>query len=68
MQQLLDKGLSYVPDKEKEDISDLISDIDSWGRRLKLKVHFDETNINQSDTQNESDTNCWKSKPPSKIW
>ena len=47
MQKLLDKGLSYVPDKEKEDISDLISDIDSWGRRLKLKVHFDETNINQ---------------------
>ena len=54
-QQLLSKGLSYVPDKNKEDISEIISDVEEWGRRLKLKVHFNgnRNNTNQHDRENE---------------
>ena len=39
---LLKKGLTFVPDKKKENISQLINDFTTWGRRMKLKVHFGE--------------------------
>ena len=60
---LLNKGLSYVPDKEKENISEIISDLELWRRRLKLKLHFKESNTNNCGKGDK-----WRSKPTSKTW
>ena len=52
MVSLLQKGLTFIPDKQKENISDIISEVDQWGRRLKLKAHFaDRPSINADDSR-----------------
>ena len=55
-------GLTFVPDKEREDISEIISDVNRWGRRLKLQLHYGDT-LPQSEPDNK-----WNNKNPSKTW
>ena len=64
---LLKKGLTYVPDKKDENISQIMSDIDDWGRRLKLKIHFHKGTKSEKK-RNEDDTPKWRKKPPSTTW
>ena len=54
---LLKKGLTYVPDKKDENISQIMSDIDDWGRNLKLKsVFLKGTKSDKQKKKNEDDT------------
>ena len=59
-----------MPDKRKENVSEIISDIKNWGRRLKLHVHFrgknSDTMLNKSHRN--SPNSKWKNKTPSKTW
>ena len=58
----LKKGLTFVPDKEREDISEIFSDVNRWERRLKLKLYYGDT-LPQSEPENK-----FNNENPSKIW
>ena len=51
---LLTKGLTFVPDKKKENISEILNDFGNWGRRLKLRAHFGGKKSSASKTTNSS--------------
>ena len=61
---ILSKGLTFITDKDKEDISQIITDIENWGRRLKLAIHFG----NENKDKDTSTTEKWMKKQPSKKW
>ncbi|ESO98543.1 hypothetical protein LOTGIDRAFT_174188 [Lottia gigantea] len=39
-QQLLSKGFSFVPTREKVDVTKLLSDLGEWERRMRLREYF----------------------------
>ena len=49
-----------MPDKNKDNISDILAEIDRWGRRLKLNVHFNgNSNDNSTDKWNKKKSRKW---------
>ena len=42
-----------MPDKDTENISQIINDFSAWGRRIKLKVHFGEQYQPENEEQQE---------------
>ena len=46
-----------------------MSEVDQWGRRIKLKVHFaDDSNSNSRTNDYQPKTINWRETPPSKSW
>lgn len=57
-----------MPDKSKENISQIINDFTAWGRRIKLKVYFGEEYEDTDYSDNERNEDKWDKKPSSKTW
>ena len=48
----------YVPDRKNEDISEILSDIDKWGRRLKLKTNYNNP-VQKQQRHRDNTNNVW---------